>query len=63
MPDFTFRVMIDGHERLAMTTTFDRLHEAVPEINSMIPGFLLEGPVALLAETSDGVVHILGSWR
>ena len=59
---FTLRVMVGGVERLAVLTTFDRMHEASQDINAMIPDLLLGGPVAFLADV-DGVTHILGRWR
>ena len=60
---FTLRVMVGGETRLTEPMEFGHFYKLIPVIEPMIQDLTPAGRVAFLAETDDGVIHILGRWR
>lgn len=61
---FTLKIIIAGVVRLIEPgVTFERWRKLAPSIEPMIPDLTIPGRVVMVAETEDGVAHILGRWR
>jgi len=63
MSGFTLRVMVGGETRLTEPMAFDRFLKLAPSLEPMIKDLVPAGRVVFLADTEDGVSHILGRWR
>lgn len=61
---FTLKIIIGGVVRLVEPgVSFKRWRQLAPVIEPLIPGLLWSGRVVMVAESDDGVTHILGKWR